>query len=83
MSRRALLTLVGAMACAHATPRPTGPAPAPAVALTRAGTQADPGDGGDGVVPQAEPYVLPPEALTHLHGAPVGQVLGPFFHVAT
>jgi enterochelin esterase-like enzyme len=83
VSRRALLTLVGAMACAHATPRPTGPAPASAVALPLAGRQADPGSGGDGVVPQAEPYVLPPEALTHLHGAPVGQVLGPFFHVAT
>jgi enterochelin esterase-like enzyme len=79
VSRRALLTLVGALACGHATPPPTPPV----VALPLAGTQADPGGDGDGVVPQAEPYVLPPEALTHLRGAPAGQVLGPFFHVAT
>jgi enterochelin esterase-like enzyme len=52
------------------------------------GTQADPGTEGDGTVkqpalPGANPYPLPPEALSLLNGAPKGQLLGPMTYTLT
>jgi enterochelin esterase family protein len=47
------------------------------------GTQDPPGTAGDGRFQQPGPYNLPPEALSHLNGAPTGQVLGPMVHTLT
>jgi enterochelin esterase-like enzyme len=40
------------------------------------GTQTDPGATGDGQSDLNAPYVLPPESLMHLNGAPTGAVSG-------
>src|SRR6266404_4418030 len=40
------------------------------------GTQGDPGATGDGTSDLNAPYVLPPESLMHLNGAPTGKVTG-------
>jgi enterochelin esterase family protein len=47
------------------------------------GTQMDPGSDGDGTFEQLPPYEFPPESLSHLNGAPVGTVTGPFLHEQT
>ena len=48
------------------------------------GTQLDPGTDGDGIFPQPGPYdQLPPEALSHIDGAPEGAVTGPFKYTQT
>src|SRR5687767_3518754 len=48
------------------------------------GVQDDPGTEGDGVFEQPPPYdQLPPEALSHIGGAPEGTVTGPFLHTQT
>jgi len=47
------------------------------------GTQGPVGTAGDGTAPQAAPYNLPPEATSHLKGAPTGQLLGPMVHTLT
>ena len=67
-------------ACRRAATSPPPPAFASGAAT---GVQEDPGAVGDGTVPQPAPYAPPPESLAHLHGAPTGQVLGPFIYAAT
>jgi enterochelin esterase family protein len=48
------------------------------------GIQDDPGVEGDGTFPQPPPYDdLPPEALSHIGGAPEGTVTGPFLYTQT
>lgn len=47
------------------------------------GTQEDPLTDGDGTYDQPPPYDVPPEALSHINGAPEGTVLGPFLHTQT
>jgi enterochelin esterase-like enzyme len=81
--RRDLLALAVVAALTTLALRPAGARSRakPAAALT--GTQADPGAAGDGSVPQPGPYDLPPEARSHLRGAPTGQVPGPLFHTTT
>jgi hypothetical protein len=60
-----------------------GGADATGVPSATTGTQDDPGTTGDGTVPLPGPYTLPPEATSHLNGAPTGQLLGPFTHKLT
>jgi enterochelin esterase-like enzyme len=60
-----------------------GGADATGVPGSTMGTQDDPGTTGDGTVPLPGPYTLPPEATSHLNGAPTGQLLGPFMHKLT
>jgi enterochelin esterase-like enzyme len=57
--------------------------PADAISGLTTGTQADPGTDGDGMFTESAPYDLPPEALSHLNGAPTGQLLGPMVYTPT
>jgi hypothetical protein len=47
------------------------------------GTQDDPGTMGDGTFALPGPYTLPPESMTLMNGATLGQTLGPFKHTTT
>jgi enterochelin esterase-like enzyme len=49
----------------------------------KVGTQAPPGTTGDGTFPLPGPYNLPPESMTLMNGAKMGQTLGPFKHTQT
>ena len=52
-----------------------------AAAMT--GTQDDPTTTGDGTVQLPGPYMVPPESMTLMNGAKMGQTLGPFIHTQT
>jgi enterochelin esterase-like enzyme len=52
-------------------------------AAANTGTQDDPGTMGDGTFVFPPPYNLPPESMTLMNGAKMGQTLGPFLHTQT